>query len=258
MIGINSTLKTMEEIRISKISDVLSPLEIATLEANKVAFKGNRCVANARLVFRLLGYECIEGFILAVLDNSREMRYCRHCWNMTADGKYFDVTAEYCFPKQPDEIRYTAMASCNEADYEKLEGEEPARVFCSKAVSCVAELNFDIDMDELKKLEKAVFNRGKELGDVTDELLEELNPLDLDKKLLELQDKDKECKDAFTRYKNKLRETIDSLTKDLSPEEQQMFQGMSNDIIEDTTTDTSRSRLQKLEDLKNAVLPYLR
>lgn len=241
-----------------RIYDVLSPEEIATLEEHKAAFKGHQCVANARKVFRLLGYECIEGFILVVLNNSRDMRYCRHCWNMTADGRHFDVTAEYCFPKQPDEIRYTAMASCNEADYEKLEQEEPARVFCSKAVSSVAELNFDVDMDELKKLEKAVFDRGKELGDVTDEFLEELNPVDLDKKLLELQDKYKECKDAFIHYKNKLKETIDSLTKDLSPEEKQMFQGMSNGIIEDTTTDTSKSRLQKLEDLKNAVLSCLR
>lgn len=247
----------MEEVKILRINDVLSPEEIATLEEHKTAFKGHRCVANARQVFRLLGYECIEGFILAVLNDSRDMRYCRHCWNMTSDGRHFDVTADTCFPKQPDEIRYTAMASCNEADYEKIGKEEPSRVFYSKAVSCVAELNFDVDMDELKKLEKAVFDRGKELGEVTDELLEELNPVDLDK-LLELQDKYKECKDAFIRYKNKLRETIDSLTKDLSPEEKQMFQGMSNNIIEDTTTDTSKSRLQKLEELKNAVLSCLR
>ncbi|MDO5526476.1 MAG: hypothetical protein Q4F85_10390 [Prevotella sp.] len=151
----------MEEIRISKICDMLSPQEIVTLEEHKAEFKGYRCVANARLVYRLLGYDCIEGFILVVLDDRRDMRYCRHCWNMTADGKYFDVTAEYCFVRQPDEIRYTAMMSCNESDYEKLGGKEPLRVFCSKAVLYVAELNFDIDMDELKKLEKAVFAEAK-------------------------------------------------------------------------------------------------
>lgn len=246
----------MEEISILKIRDVLSPQEMATLEENKGAFKGHRCVANARLVYRLLGYECVEGFILAVLNGSCNMRYCRHCWNMTTDGRHFDVTAEYCFPKQPDEIRYTAMASCNEADYEKLEREEPARVFCSKAVSCVAELNYDVDLDELKRLEKVIFDRGKELGDVTDEFLKEINPIELDKRLQELRDKDEKCKDAFTHYKKKLGETIDSLTKDLSLEEKQIFQGIINDIMSDTTTDTTRSRLQKLENLKNAVLPY--
>jgi len=245
------------EVKILRINDVLSPEEIATLEEHKAAFKGHLCVANARLVCRLLGYECIEGFILAVLDDSRDMRYCRHCWNMTADGRHFDITAEYCFPKQPDEIRYTAMASCNEADYEKLEKEEPAWVFCSKAVYHVAELNFLFDMDELKRLEKVIFDRGKELGDVTDEFLKELNPIEQDNKLQELRDKDEKCKDAFSRYKKKLGETIDSLTKDLSLEEKQIFRGITNDIMSDTTTDTTRSRLQKLEDMKNAVLQYL-
>ena len=176
---------------------------------------------------------------------------------MTADGRHFDITAEYCFPKQPDEIRYTAMASCNEADYEKLEKEEPTWVFCSKAVCHVAELNFLFDMDELKRLEKVIFDRGKELGDVTDEFLKELNPIEQDKKLQELRDKDEKCKDAFSRYKKKLGETIDSLTKDLSLEEKQIFRGITNDIMSDTTTDTTRSRLQKLEDMKNAVLQYL-
>lgn len=247
----------MEEIRISKICDVLSPQEIVKLEEHKAEFKGHRCVANARLVYRLLGYECVEGFILVVLDDSQEMRYCRHCWNMTAGGKHFDVTAEYCFLRQPDEMHYTAMVSCNESDYEKLEIKDPLRVFCSKAVSCVAELNFDIDMDELKKLEKAVFDRGKELGGVTDEFLGELNPVELDRKMQELRDKNDKCKEAFTHYKKKLSETIETLTSDLSPEEKQMFLEMSNDIMRDTTSDTTRSRLQKLDDMKNAVLPYL-
>jgi len=40
-------------------------------------------------------------------------------------------------------------------------------------------------------------------------------------------------------------------------EEKQIFQGVTNDIMSDTTTDTTRSRLQKLEDMKNAVLQYL-
>ena len=247
----------MEEIRISRISEVLSPKEIAILNENKAAFKGHRCVANARLVNHILGYECVEGFIMVVLDTCRDMRYCRHCWNITAEGRHFDVTAEYCFQRQPDVIRYTAMVSCNEADYEKLEEEEPSRVFCSKAVSCVAELNFDVDMDELRKLEKAVFDRGKELGEVTDMYLGELNPIELDIILQELKDKDEKCKDAFTRYKKRLAETIDSLAKDLSTEEKLMFQEMANDIMSDTTTDNTRSRLQKLEDLKNAMLPCL-
>ena len=247
----------MAEIRISKICNVLSSQEIVTLEEHKAAFQKNRCVANARLVYRLLGYECIEGFILVVLDNSRDMRYCSHCWNMTADGEFFDVTAEYCFIRQPNEIHYTPIASCNEADYKKLEKEEPSRVFCSKAVSCVAELNFNVDMSELEKLERGVFDRGKELGSVTDEILGKLNPVELDKKMQELRDLHDKCKDAFVRYKKKLSETIETLTSELSPEEKQMFQEMSNDIMSDTTSDTNRSRLQKLEDMKNAVLPYL-
>ena len=32
------------------------------------------CV-NARLVCRLPGYECVEGYILPVLDNSRDLRF---------------------------------------------------------------------------------------------------------------------------------------------------------------------------------------
>lgn len=246
----------MKEITISKISDVLSPEEMAILEEHKAAFVQHRCVANARQVYRLLGYECVEGFILSAIDDIRDMRYCRHCWNMRADGRHFDVTAEYCFSRQPDEIHYMAMASCNEDDYVKLERENPSRVFCSEAVCEVAKLNFDADMDELKKLEKEVFDRGKELGDAADEL-KKLNPAELDQKMQELRDKNVNCKDAFTQYKKKLGETIESLTKDLAPEEKQMFQGMTDDIMSDTTSDTTRSRLQKLEDLKNAVLPYI-
>jgi hypothetical protein len=49
----------------------------------------------------------------------------------------------------------------------------------------------------------------------------------------------------------------DPLHFDLSLEEKQIFQGVTNDIMSDTTTDTTRSRLQKLEDMKNAVLQYL-
>ena len=246
------------EILISKIKSVLSPDEIASLEKNKEAFKEHRCVANARLVSRLLGYECIEGYILVVLNNSHEMRYCRHCWNITADGKYFDVTAEYCFQKEPDEMRYMALASCNEADYEKMKKDEPSRVFCSKAVSCVAELNFDVDLDELKKLEQTILDKGKELGEVTDELLAGSSFVELDKKILELRERNEECKKAFFRYKEKLQETINNLTKDLALAEKEIFQSFISDIINDTSNDTEKSRLQKLEDLKNAVIPFLR
>lgn len=248
----------MEEISITKTCEVLSPQKNAELEALKPEFKGHRCVANARLVCRKLGYKCVEGFILAVIDGVYDMRYCRHCWNVTEDGKHFDVTAEFCFPKQPDEIHYSVMGIYTESDYEILEKVDPSRVFCSKAVCHAAELNCLFDIEELKKLEKAVFERGKELGEITDEFLKEQNPVELDKKLLELRDKDEKCKDAFSRYKKKLHETIDSLTGDLTSGNKQLFQSVINDIISDTSTDTTRSRLQKLVDLKNSVLPYLK
>lgn len=247
------------KIEMSSIKEVLSKEQLAILEANKDKFKEHQCVANSRLVSQLLGFDCVEGVILIALDDSHSMRYCRHCWNVMSNNELFiDVTAEYCFRKQPDVIRYIAVALCNENDYISLQAENPQKVFCSNAVLEALRLNYDMYRDELNSLEHKILEKGKEYSEMTDDLMHETNSIERDKKILELNEKHQTCKESFLKYKEKLKEIIDDLMENLSNEEKQLLKTLADDILSDTTNDNSKSRLEKLEELKDLVLQYLK
>ena len=247
----------MKIIKITPLTEALSPDQIAIVEEHKLELKPNQCVANARLIGRLLDLECVEGVILAVLDDSRQMRYCRHCWNMTNDGNHFDATAEYCFPKQPDEIHYYGVASCSEDDYVQLQKDDPEKVFCSQAVRISAEFNYDMETDELKELEEKVIKKGMEYGELTDDLMEEPDSFERDMKILDLKDKYAECRECFILYKQQLKKIVDDLMENLADGEKLLLNRLANDILADTTNDTSRSRMQKLDELKEIALKFV-
>lgn len=248
----------MNEIKISSLKDALTQKQLGILQLHKDKFKEHKCVENARLVTNLLGFICVEGVILVVIDDTLEMRYCRHCWNFVPEkNMYIDVTSEYCFTRKADEIKYFAIALCDEIDYQKLKQTNPSRVFCSKAVAAVTELNFDMDFDELKRLEKAIIDKGKEYGNLENDLKNEDDFCEQDKLILKLKDKNQECKELFERYKQRLKNTINDLMKDLCVAEKKTLDILKDDILSDTSMDISKSRLQKLEELKEVVLNYL-
>lgn len=248
----------MEELTIQTLSEVLSPEQVRIVEAHKSEFKHNQCVQNARLIGKLLSINCVEGVILVALDRSQQMRYCRHCWNVTSDGHFFDVSAEYCFRVRPDVIQYFGIAECDEDDYQQLQKEKPSKVFCSDAVVVSLKLNFNAGIEDLKELENRVLEMGKEYEASTGDLLNMPDSFERDKMIVLLKEKYKECRDLFGQFKQRLKETIDYLFEDLPNEEKCLFKPLADDVLSDTTNDQSKSRLQKLEELEVLVETYTR